>query len=89
MTMTSLYPDPGDIRTWTPEQRRRHRLRRALHELMAHPAYSIDVSGGMFVVGPKDAITAEARGFIAAHRADLIEHEAWLQRIDLKERGAA
>lgn len=69
---------PSDIRTYGPEQLRQHRLRRALHELMADPGYHIKVNGEQFNIGPATAMTPEAREFIVRHKADLVQHCAWL-----------
>ncbi len=71
-------PTPSDIRTYTDEQLRRHRLRRALGELFADQHYRLSVVDGRLVVGPKGIVTPEARQFIQAHRDDLVQHVAWL-----------
>ncbi|MBA2707565.1 MAG: hypothetical protein H0U59_07160 [Gemmatimonadaceae bacterium] len=73
-----IMPTPSDTRTYGPEQVRRHRLRRALNELMADPGYHLSVSDGKLMVGPPHAITPEARQFISTYRADLIQHLQWL-----------
>lgn len=73
-----VMPDPSDIRTYTPEQRRRHRLRRALNELMAAPHYRLRVEDGSLVIGPKECLTPEARAFVQQYRDDLIQHVQWL-----------
>ena len=68
-----------DFRRWPEEKKRRHRKRRALHELMdfhGYPGYRVGVKDGRLTVGPKEAITPEAREFIAANRDDLM---AWCQ----------
>lgn len=64
-----------DFRRWPEDKKRRHRIRRALHELLDHhayPAYRIGVKDGRLTVGPREAITPEARAFIANNRDDLI-----------------
>ena len=66
-----------DFRAWPEDKKRRHRKRRALHELLdyhGYPAYRIGVKDGRLTVGPKEAITQEAREFIANNRDDLM---AW------------
>lgn len=71
-----------DFRNWPEERKTRHRYRRALHELLDHhsyPAYILYVHEGRLRIGPKEAITEEARAFMRQHRDDLvqwcIEHE--------------
>lgn len=64
-----------DFRRWPEDKKRRHRIRRALHELLDHhtyPAYRIGVKDGRLTVGPKEAITPEARSWITNNRDDLI-----------------
>lgn len=64
-----------DFRQWPEDKKRRHRIRRALHELLdyhGYPSYRIGVKDGRLTVGPKEAITPEARAFIANNRDDLI-----------------
>lgn len=73
-----MTSNPSDVRTYWPEQLRRHALRRQLHELMAHPCYHIRVVDGQLRIGPKEAITPEAREFIANNRNDLVAHVSWL-----------
>jgi hypothetical protein len=68
----------GDIDNWTNEQRRRHRLRRALHELMADPCYRLTAEGSQLAITPKTAITPEADAFIRQYKAELVTHLQWL-----------
>lgn len=80
---------------WTQdgEVQRRHRLLRALHELLDSPAYTlaatVSADGQRTIrIAPPDVITDEARTFAREHKADL--HEAVLdlhrqQRIDRLE----
>ena len=77
-TSSYVMPNPSDIRTYTPEQRRRHRLRRALNELMGEPHYRLRVVDGGLVIRPRETITPEARAFIQQYRSDLIQHCQWL-----------
>lgn len=68
-----------DIKNWDPGKRERHRLRRALHELLNnvdYPAYTVRTDGEKIFVAPKDAITPEARVFMRTYRNELI---VWLQ----------
>lgn len=76
--MTFLQASPSDVRTWTPEQRRRHALRRQLHDLMAAPHYRMRVTDGRLIVGPKECLTDDARQFIRQHKHDLMTHVQWL-----------
>ena len=75
-------PNPSNIRTWNDDQRRRHRYRRALHELMAGPSYHLRVEEGRILVGPKELVTPEAREFIRQHRDDLLVHLQWLGEVE-------
>lgn len=64
-----------------PEVQRRHRLLRALHELLDSPIYEViatmSKSGEKTVkIAPASVITDEAREFAKAHKQDL--HEAVL-----------
>jgi hypothetical protein len=64
-----------DFRRWPEDKKARHRKRRALHELLdyhGYPAYRIGVKEGRLTVGPKEAITPEAREFIANNRDDIM-----------------
>lgn len=74
--------NPSDTRTYGPEELRRHRLRRALHELMATPGYRLRVGGGQLLVGPKEAVTPEARQFIQQYRSDLMQHLEFLGEVE-------
>ena len=77
--MSFVMPNPSDTRTYLPEQQRRHRLRRALNELMAGYGYHIKISDeGRLIVGPKELMTPEAREFIQRYRDDLLIHVQWL-----------
>ncbi len=69
---------PSDIRTYGPDERRRHRLRRALHELMADPGYHITANGDRLLIGPAEMVTPEAEEFIRRWKPDLVQHVAWL-----------
>lgn len=71
--------DPLDIRTWPEDARRRHRLRRAAHELMSHPGYHMHANGDRLIVGPQEYITPEAEAFIRQYKHDLLTHCQWLE----------
>ena len=65
-----------DFRRWPEDKKNRHRIRRALHELMdfhGYPAYRVGVTDGRLTAGPKEAITPMARTFIANYRDELME----------------
>ncbi len=78
-----------DFRQWPEDKKRRHRIRRALHELLdyhGYPSYRIGVKDGRLTVGPKEAITPEARAFIANNRDDLILWvEEWSKENEYRE----
>jgi Spy/CpxP family protein refolding chaperone len=67
-----------DIRFMSSEDARRHRIRRALHELMADPRYRLEVKNGKLAIKPKEALTPEAQAFIETYKADLIQHVGFL-----------
>ncbi len=71
-------PNPSDYRTYTDQQKRRHALRRRLHELMALPHYRLRAVDGQLIVGPAECLTDEARQFIREHKDDLLIHVQWL-----------
>lgn len=79
--------DPYRVTTWPEEAQRNHRLRRALHELMADPGYRLEVGTrpdgetGIRIV-PAEIVTSEARAFLTQYREELITHVFWLREID-------
>lgn len=81
-----LVIDPFNVKTWPEEQQRNHRLRRALHELMSDPRYTVEVgtkpdgSPGVRIVG--ESVTEEARSFLATYREEFITYLSWLEQID-------
>jgi hypothetical protein len=78
-----------DFRRWPEDKKARHRKRRALHELLdyhGYPAYRIGVKEGRLTVGPKEAITPEAREFIANNRDDIMTWcEEWSKECESRE----
>lgn len=79
MSDWTIKPNPSDVRTYTPEQRRRWHLRRELHDLMAKPWYRLMVVDGRLIVGPAECLTDEAREFIREHKEDLMQHVQWAE----------
>ncbi len=81
-----LVIDPFNVKTWPPEQQRNHRLRRALHELMADPRYTVEVGtkpDGMPGVRIKgEGVTEEAQQFLVTHREEFITYLSWLEQVD-------
>ena len=82
-----LVIDPFNVKTWPDEMQASHRLRRALHELMLDPRYTLEVgekpdgTPGIRLTsafGVPDA----ARQFLATHRESLITYLTWLEMID-------
>lgn len=79
--------DPFRVATWPAECQRRHRLRRALHELLPDPRYRIvlgarpDGSIGIRI-DPAEMVTNDALAFLREYREELITHETWLELID-------
>jgi len=64
-----------DFRRWPEDKKRRHRLRRAAHELGKwdeYPAYRFGEKDGRLVIGPKEFITPELRTLVANYRDDLL-----------------
>lgn len=82
-----LVIDPFRVSTWPPEQQRNHRLRRALHELLASPAYSLEVgtkpdgSPGVRIRSEYD-VTPEAAAFLRTYREEFITYLSWLEQVD-------
>lgn len=80
--------DPFLVDTWPPEQQRNHRLRRAIHELMADPRYRIEIGEkpdgtiGVRIVSEHNAKTPEAQAFLVKYREEFITHLTWLEAID-------
>ena len=82
-----LVIDPFNVKTWPPEQQRNHRLRRALHELMADPRYTVEVGtkpdGTPGVRIKSDyQVTEEAAEFLKRYREEFITYLSWLELID-------
>lgn len=79
-----LVVDPFDVRTWPPEHQRGHRLRRALHELIPDPRYTIvigtkpDGMPGIRIESSLD-ISDDARAFLTRYREELISYMSWLE----------
>jgi hypothetical protein len=71
----------GDMDMWSDEQRRRHRLRRALHELVSDPRYTLRAEGDRLTITPKDVITPEADAFIKQYKTELVTHLHWLGEV--------
>jgi hypothetical protein len=81
-----LEIDPFNVTTWPPEQQRNHRLRRALHELMSDPRYTVEVGtkpdGTPGVRIKADQVTPEAGEFLKRYREEFITYLSWLEQID-------
>lgn len=81
-----LVIDPFRVSTWPEEHRRNHRLRRALHELMRDPRYTLEVgqkpdgSPGVRIRG--EHVTEEAAEFLRRYREEFITYLTWLELID-------
>lgn len=79
-----LVIDPFDVRSWPPEHRRGHRLRRALHELIPDPSYRIvigvkpDGMPGIRIECQRD-VSDDARAFLTQYREELISYMSWLE----------
>ena len=74
----------SDIRNWDPGKRERHRIRRALHELLDHvsyPAYTIRTDGERLFIRPKEAITPEARRHAGQYKQEIID---WIREWEPK-----
>jgi hypothetical protein len=67
-----------DARFFTSEEARRHRIRRALHELMSDPGYHLEVKNGKLAIKPKEALNPDAIAFIETYKAELIQHVGFL-----------
>lgn len=79
--------DPYNVSTWPDEQRRNHRLRRALHELMSDPSYRVEVGtkpdGTPGIRIQCDTpVPIEAQEFLVRYREELITYLSWLEQID-------
>ncbi len=85
-TGPGLVIDPFNVKTWPPEQQRNHRLRRALHELMADPRYTVEVGtkpdGSPGVRINADHVTEEAGEFLRRYREEFITYLSWLEQVD-------
>lgn len=82
-----LEIDPFNIKTWPPEQQRNHRLRRALHELLVSPVYTLEVGtkpdGTPGVRIKSDyQVTEEASEFLKRYREEFITYLSWLEQVD-------
>lgn len=81
-----LVIDPFNIKTWPPEQQRNHRLRRALHELLVSPVYTLEVgtkpdgTPGVRIKG--EGVTEEASEFLKRYREEFITYLSWLEQVD-------
>jgi hypothetical protein len=82
-----LVIDPFNVRTWPPEMQASHRLRRALHELMPDPRYTLEVgdkpdgSPGIRIRS-EFGVPAEAADFLKRYREQLITYLTWLELVD-------
>ncbi len=82
-----LVIDPFNVKTWPPEQQRNHRLRRALHELMESPAYTVEVgqkpdgTPGVRIASARD-VSPEASEFLRRYREEFITYLTWLEMVD-------
>lgn len=84
--IVGLVIDPFNIKTWPPEQQRNHRLRRALHELLVSPVYTLEVgtkpdgTPGVRIKG--EGVTEEASEFLKRYREEFITYLSWLEQVD-------
>ncbi len=82
-----LVIDPFCVKTWPDEMQSSHRLRRALHELMPDPRYTLEVgtkpdgSPGIRLKS-EYGVPSVAQSFLAEHREPLITYLTWLELID-------
>lgn len=84
---SGLVIDPFNVKTWPEEQQRNHRLRRALHELMADPRYTLEVGtkpdGTPGVrIRSEHGVTPEAQAFLTGYREEFITYLSWLEGVD-------